>query len=358
MSTRLNQPIKLGQVVAALGGELHGDPQVIIDHLASIEHADHGSLTFVSGAQYKPLLEKTKASAVILRSDFASLYKGNAIIAPDPYLYYAKLTQWWQKLQSPKGEPYVSDSATIHPSASVDPSATIEAGAVIAERAVIQAHVFIGAQSYIGADAQVGQGSYIAPQVSIMHGCIVGKRAFIYSGAVIGADGFGYARNGAQWQKIAQFGTVIIGDEVEIGANTTIDRGAIDNTVIGNGVKLDNLIQIGHNVHIGDHTAMASCVGISGSTHIGKRCIIGGAVGVAGHIEIVDDVIVMAATNVTKSIMKAGCYSGIIPFDEAVAWRKNSAMLRHLTQMRDRVRELEKQVSYLTSKLQDGKSHD
>lgn len=358
MSTRLNQAIHLEQVVNALGGELRGDALTSIDHLASIEHAGQGSITFVAGAQYKSLLEKTKASAVILRSDLAAAYEGNAIVTADPYLYYAKLTQWWQQKLFPKKDPYISSAATVHPSAFVDSSAIVEAGAVIAEGAVIQAEAFIGAQSYIGAHAQIGQNSYIAPQVSIMHRCHIGKRAFIYSGAVIGADGFGYAKDAERWQKIAQLGTVVIGDDVEIGANTTVDRGAIDDTIIGNGVKLDNLIQIGHNVHIGDHTAMASCVGISGSTHIGKRCIIGGAVGVAGHIEIVDDVIVMAATNVTKSITKAGCYSGIIPFDEAVAWRKNSAMLRHLSPMRDRVRELEKQVSYLTSILQNGKSHD
>lgn len=356
----LDQPITLEKVVGVLGGTLHGNPQTQIDHLASIEHAGPGSLTFITNPQYTALLGTTQASAVILRSEYLAGYQGNAIVTADPYLYYAKLTQWWKKQQQAESStaPCIDRSAVIHHDAQVSPLATVEAGAVIAEHAVVEDGVFIGAQSYIGANVHIGQDSYIAPQARILHDCRIGKRAFIYSGAVIGSDGFGYAKNGAAWEKIAQFGAVVIGDDVEIGANTCIDRGAIDDTVIENGVKLDNLIQIGHNVHIGEHTAMASCVGVSGSTKIGKRCVIAGAVGVAGHIHIADDVVVMGATNVTKSITKAGCYSGIIPFDEATVWRKNSVLLKNLSGMRDRVRELEKQVSHLTSIIKDGKSHD
>lgn len=359
----LNQPITLKEVVDAMGGTLHGDPLASIDHLASIEHAQQCSLTFIANPKYVAMLERTLASVVILRAEYLGAYKESAkkgaIVTADPYLYYAKLTQWWKTLLQAKPKPYIDASATVHPDAQVSSSVTIEAGAVIAQGAVLDAGVFIGAQSYIGENVHIGENSHIGPQVSILHDCQLGKHARIFSGAVIGADGFGHARNSdGSWERIEQFGAVIIGDDVEVGANTCIDRGAIDDTIIADGVKLDNLNQIGHNVHIGDHTIIASRAGISGSTLIGKRCTLAGDVKTAGHIEIADDVVILGATNVSKSITKTGYYSGIIPFDEASAWRKNAVLLKNLSGMRDRIRELEKQVSYLTSTHKDGKSHD
>ena len=355
----LEKPITLGEVIGALGGVLHGDPQTQIDHLASIEHAEQGSLTFIANPQFSSVLETTQASAVILRTEYIGNYKGNMIVVPDPYLYYAKLTQWWKKALQEAPVPGIDPAAVVHPSAQVSSLATIQPCAVIAKNAVIEDGAFVGAQSYIGENVHIGQDSYIAPNVSVLHDCHIGKRVFIYSGAVIGADGFGHARNnGVSWEKINQFGAVIIGDDVEIGANTCIDRGAIGDTIIDNGVKLDNLIQIGHNVHIGEHTAMASCTGISGSTYIGKRCTIAGSVKMAGHLEIADDVVILGATNVSKSITKTGYYSGVVPFDEASAWRKNTVLIKKLSNMRDQIRELEKQVSHLTSIIKDGKSYD
>lgn len=351
---RLIQPVYLGVIVDALGGELRGDPETELFIIASLEKAPAGSITFLANTKYSTLLAATQASAVILPETHKRDYVGNAVFTKDPYLYFARLTQWWKKqlqLQySNQSLGNISSAAHIHPTAHVASSAIINAGAVIEANARVGERTVIGAQSFIGNNAVVGDDCRIAPQASILHDCQLGDRCVINSGAVIGGDGFGFAPTNEgerRWIKIEQLGAVVIGNDVEIGSNTCIDRGAIDDTVIGDGVKLDNVIQIGHNAHIGDDSLMASCVGISGSSHIGKRCIIGGAVGMAGHLEVVDDVTIMAATNVTKSITRPGVYSGIIPFGEAGAWRKNAALLKHLSSMRDRIRELEKIVSQL-----------
>lgn len=353
----LVKPVEVAELVAALGGELRGDPHTSLNRLASFKHADVGSISFITGDAYKAALAESKASVVIMPPAYAECFRGTAILTDNPYLYYARLTQWWKKrMQEDCLTSRIAASAVIHPSAEVSDTAIVGEGAVIDAYARISDQVYIGANVFIGAHSSVGADSFIAAQVTILHGCHIGKRTILNSGVVIGGDGLGFAKDGAHWVKIEQLGGVRIGDDVEIGANTCVDRGAIDDTVIGNGVKLDNLIQIAHNVHVGDDTIMASCVGISGSTHVGKRCVIGGAVGMAGHLEITDDVVVMAATNVTKSITKSGVYSGIIPFDEANAWRKNAAMLRHLDHMRERIRELEKQVAHFTTTDLNGKT--
>ena len=351
----LKQAVQLGAIVEALGGELKGAPQTEIFIIASLEKATSGSITFLANMKYSAALESTQASAVILPQAYAGKYEGNAIFTEDPYLYFAQLTQWWKKQADLQRTEHlqgsISPAATVHPTAIVSPCAVIGAGAVIEANAQIGARTHVGAQCFIGENVIVGDDCRIAPQVSILHDCRMGHRCIINSGAVIGGDGFGFApapKNERRWVKIEQLGAVTIGNDVEIGSNTCIDRGAIDDTVVCDGVKLDNVIQIGHNVHIGNDSLMASCTGISGSTHVGERCIIGGAVGMAGHIEVADDVTVMAATNVTKSITKSGVYSGIIPFDEAGAWRKNIALLRHLSAMRDRIRELEEKISQLS----------
>ncbi|MGL4667870.1 MAG: UDP-3-O-(3-hydroxymyristoyl)glucosamine N-acyltransferase [Saezia sp.] len=349
------QPVELGAIVDALGGELRGDPKTKISSIASIGNAPAGSITFLANMKFLSALATLEASAIILPASYDGDFRGNGIFTKDPYLYFAKLTQWWKKqvlLQSAnENQRRISPSASIHPSAMVASSAIIGAGAVIEANAKIGERTWISAQAFIGEGVTVGDDCRIAPQVSILYDCKIGHRCIINSGAVIGGDGFGFAPTAEgerRWIKIEQLGAVTLGDDVEIGSNTCIDRGAIDDTIIGDGVKLDNVIQIGHNVHIGNDTLMASCTGISGSTHIGERCIVGGAVGMAGHLQIADDVTVMAATNVTKSITKQGIYSGIIPFDEASVWRKNIALLRHLSSMRDRIRELEEKVSQLT----------
>lgn len=352
----LDTPISISLIAEALGGELRAQGDVQVDRIASLENATSGSISFITSGKYSKLLASTTASVVIMSSDYMDQYSGNAIITPDPYLYFARLTQWWKKyLQSllPASTQKIHPTACVHSTAQIASTATIQAGAVIEAHACIGAYTNIGAQTYIGEGVVIGSHGRIAPHVTILNDCHIGDRVVINSGTVIGGDGFGFAPEGKHWVKIEQLGAVRIGDDVEIGVNTCIDRGALEDTVIGNGVKLDNLIQIAHNVHVGDDTVMASLVGISGSTRIGKNCVLAGAVHTAGHLEIVDNVLVLGATNVTKSITEAGSYSGTIPFDEANAWRKSAVLIKHLSAMRDRIRELEKQVSSLTTIQKD-----
>ena len=267
--------------------------------------------------------------------------RGVCIVTPDPYLYYARLSQWWRARHP------VNSGAGHHPTAAVDPSAVIHEGVVIGPFACIEAGAevahgaLIGAFSFVGAGARVGADSVLHPRVTIQHGCQVGARAVLHSGVVIGADGFGFAPHQGRWVKIEQLGNVRLGDDCEIGANTCIDRGALGDTVLGDGVKLDNLIQIGHNVRIGDHTAMAGCAGVAGSAVIGSRCTVGGGAVVLGHLTLADDVHISAASVVTKSVLKSGNYSGVFPLDSNASWEKNAATLKQLHQLRERLRSLE-----------------
>jgi UDP-3-O-[3-hydroxymyristoyl] glucosamine N-acyltransferase len=270
--------------------------------------------------------------------------RGAAIITPDPYLYFAKLTQWWAARVRPAVSPGAHVTAVIAPSASIDESVHIGPGVVIEEGAEIGAGASIGAQCFIGRNVKIGAGSRLAPRVTVMFDCSIGERCIVHSGVVIGADGFGFAPVAGQWEKIEQLGAVRIGNDVEIGANTCIDRGALGDTVLEDGVKLDNLIQIGHNVRIGAYTAMAGNVGVAGSAIIGSRCQIGGAANILGHLTLADDVHVSVATVVTRSIHQPGLYSGSFPFDDNSSWEKNAATLRQLHTLRDRVRALEKQT--------------
>lgn len=342
----LRHPVRIGEIVTALGGTLQGSPDVPVDHIAALEHATAGSLTFLADPRYAPLLATTEAACVIVPPKAADQCKGAQIVTDAPYLYYAHVTQWWRKhLEANSDEARIDSLARVHPDAHVAASARIAAGAVIDSGASVGERTIIGAGSYVGRNARVGSDCRIAPNVSVMHECTVGDRAIFHSGVVIGGDGFGFAPDHGRWVKIEQLGAVTVGNDVEIGANTCVDRGAIDDTVIEDGVKLDNLIQVAHNVHIGEGTAIASCTGISGSTHIGRRCQIAGGVGIAGHISIADDVVVLGATSVTHAITKPGVYSGTVPFEEAAAWRKNAAVIRHLADLRRRLREIEQQIS-------------
>ena len=337
----------LREIAAQLGGELIGDPELRIDRVGPLEGATPSTISFLSNPRYQSQLTASQAGCVIVGPAMrdAAVARGAALVAADPYLCFAKLTQWWAmrtRLAAPSGihpSAVVDPSARVAPSASVGPLVVIEAHAQVAEAAVIGAH------SFIGAGASVGQGTRFAAHVSFHAGCHIGARGIVHSGVVIGADGFGFAPTEGRWEKIEQLGGVHIGDDVEIGANTCIDRGALEDTVIEDGVKLDNQIQIGHNVRIGAHTAMAGCSAVAGSTVIGKHCTIAGAACILGHLTLVDGVNISAVSVVTHSILKPGHYSGFFPIDDNASWEKNAATLRNLYALRERVRALEKKIS-------------
>ena len=336
--------VRLGEIVAALGGELRGDPAQAIVRIAPLETAGGDAITFVAQARLRPQLEASGAAAIVVAPSLvAAAPTGRSlVVTDDPYLYFARLTQWWAKRLRPAAPAGVHPSAAIAPdavvaaSASIGPMVVIEAGAVIGERVQLGAHCVVSAGSRIGAD------SLLHPRVTIAAGCSVGERCVFQSGAVIGADGFGIAPTQGRWERIEQLGGVRIGNDVDIGANTCVDRGALEDTVLEDGVKLDNQIQIGHNCHIGAHTVMAACVGIAGSTKVGRNVMIGGAAMIQGHIEIADGVTVSASTMVMHSLRKKGVYTAIFPVDEHASWEKNAVTLRNLYALRERVRALEK----------------
>jgi len=339
-------PVRLADVVAALGGALHGDGSLPILRLAPLESADAGSLSFLANPRYAARMAASAAACVVVapaQQDLA-LARGAAIVTPDPYLYFARLTQWWAARTRQAPTAGIHPSAVVEPGAQVHASAAVGALAYVGAGACIGAGAVIGTHGHIGAGAVVGDGTRLAPRVTLGDACVVGARGILHSGVVIGADGFGFAPSQGTWVKIEQLGAVRIGDDVEIGANTCIDRGALDDTVLDDGVKLDNLIQVGHNVHIGAHSAMAGCVGIAGSAKIGRHCTAGGGAIILGHLELVDHVHITAATVVTRSILKPGQYSGLFPFDDNASWEKNAATLRQLHTLRDRIRALEKKT--------------
>lgn len=293
--------------------------------LAPLAHATADDLSFLSSAKLSTQLKTTKAGAVLVRQEHALLCPAHtvAVVVKDPYLAYAKVSQWWSAQRGDRPQPGIHPLAYIAATAKVSPTAVIGAFAYVGERAVIEA------------------GTWLHPRATVLDDCKVGRNCHLHSGCVIGSDGFGFAKDGQAWIKIEQLGAVVIGDDVEIGANTTVDRGALSDTRIGNGVKLDNQIQIAHNVVIGEHTAIAACVGIAGSTEIGARCTIGGAAGIIGHLKITDDVHISAFSLVQSSIAKPGQYTGVFPLDEHSSWEKNAASLRQLAKLRDRLRILE-----------------
>lgn len=327
--------VTLAQIVEDLGGELIGAPHTQIMAIASLERATPSDVSFLNSVKYANLFAASHAGCVIAKqSDWEAArdkgYSGAAILTLDPYLYYARLTQWWKRRT--QTEPVVSP---IHTSA------------VIGRNVQLGAGVRIGALCVIEAGAVIGARTMIASRVTIGADCKIGEDCFLQSGVVIGADGFGFAPNKAtgEWVKIEQLGAVRIGNNVEIGANTCIDRGALEDTIIEDGVKLDNLIQIGHNVHIGKNTAMAGCVGVAGSAKIGAHCTVGGGAIVLGHLSIADHVHISAASVVTRSIHKPGNYTGIFPLDDNQAWEKNAVTLKQLHSLRERIRQLEQSLN-------------
>jgi UDP-3-O-[3-hydroxymyristoyl] glucosamine N-acyltransferase len=337
--------VRLGEIVAALGGELQGDPGILITRIAPLESADAQAITFLAQPKLRNLLESTRAGAVILGAALAPAAPAGCqrVVTDDPYLYFARLTQWWAARARPRPAAGIHPSAVIEPGAQVAASATIGPQAVIGAGAVVGERVRVGAHCVVGERVRIGDDTLLHPRVTIGAGCTLGARCVVQSGAVIGADGFGIAptRDG-HWERIEQLGAVRIGDDVDIGANTCIDRGALDDTVLEDGVKLDNQIQIAHNCHIGANTVMAACVGIAGSTRIGRNVMIGGAAMIQGHIEIADGVTVSASTMVMHSLRKKGVYTAIFPIDDHASWEKNAVTLRNLYALRERVRALEK----------------
>jgi len=337
----------LGQLAETLGATLKGPETLQITGLATLQEAGPGQLSFLANPQYRKFLDNSQAAAVLLKAADAESFTGNALIVADPYLAYARISHLFDP--KPKAVAGIHPSAVVAEDAQVDASASIGPFAVIESGARIGANVSIGAHCVIGARCVVGEGGWLAPRVTLYHDVTIGKRVVIQSGAVIGGEGFGFANEKGVWRKIAQIGGVTIGDDVEIGVNTAVDRGALSDTRIADGVKLDNQIQIAHNVQIGEHTAMAACVGISGSTRIGKHCTIAGGVGMVGHIDVCDNVFVSGMTMVTRSITEPGAYSSGTAMQPLADWRKSAARIRQLDDMSKRLQQLEKRVDTVTS---------
>jgi UDP-3-O-[3-hydroxymyristoyl] glucosamine N-acyltransferase len=321
--------LQLGAIVDALGGELRGDATLSIERLSPLQNAQPDALSFLSHPKYQQELAASKAGCVIVSPAMseAAAARGACIVTPDPYLYFARLTQLWKASHARSEAERIHPSAVVHPEAQVDPTARI------------------GALCVIERGARIGAGTVLKSRVTVSEDCTIGERCLLHPGVVIGADGFGLAPSKEGWVKIEQLGAVRIGNDVEIGANTCIDRGALDDTVLEDGVKLDNLIQIGHNVRVGRNTAMAGCVGVAGSATIGANCTFGGGAIVLGHLSVADNVHVSAATVVTRSIRKAGQYTGMFPIDDNATWEKNAATLKQLHSLRERLKALEKAPS-------------
>lgn len=336
------EKFRLAQIVERFGGELLGNPRTLISQVATLEGAAPGQISFIAQGRYRKLLAGTRAAAVILGKADSGLTALPRIVCDDPYLYFAKVSALFNPPQAAK--PGVHRTAVVERGTRIPASASIGAGAYVGRKVKLGRGVVIGPGCHIGDGVELGAASRLHAHVVIYAGCRLGERALVHSGAVIGADGFGLAQEHGAWRKIPQVGRVLIGDDVEIGANTCIDRGALDDTVIEDGVKLDNLIQIGHNVRIGAHTAIAGCSGIAGSTRIGEHCMIGGGVGILGHLDIADRVTIHATALVTKSIRQAGTYGGY-PAEDSRSWARHVAALRHLDALRERVRHIEQQLS-------------
>lgn len=326
-----NLQYSLQYLAEFLGVELHGDKNCVISSIAPLDKAQTGQITFLKNPHYKKFLATTNASAIILKPEFVELTKTNILIADNPYAAYAKISALFDN--SPKHIATIHDSAIIGKNCEIDKSAYIGANCVIGDDVIIGKNAVIHAGCCIDNNSSIGENTILYFNATIYHHIKIGKRNVIHSGVVIGADGFGFAMDKGVNYKIHQLGNVIIGDDVEIGANTTIDRGALDDTIIGNNVKIDNQVQIAHNVYIGDHTVISGCTGIAGSTKIGKYCMIGGGVGISGHIEIADKTIITARSAIDKTITKAGIYASGIPAMPHRLWWKNLARLSQLDEI-------------------------
>jgi len=330
----------LSELADILEAEVYGDPDVVITGLAALPDATDGDISFLSNSGYQALLQTSKASAVIVTARDADLVTCSAVIVDDPYLAYARISQQFDN--RPKPSKTVHESAVVDATARLGKNVSIAANAVVGRNVVIGDNTEIGAGSFIGDNTIIGQKGILSANVTVFHGVSIGDRVRILSGTVIGGDGFGYAPVQGTWERIAQIGGVLIGNDVSIGANTCIDRGALGDTIIEDNVILDNLIQIAHNVRIGSGTAMAGCAGIAGSTHVGRNCMLAGGVGLAGHLKIADGVQVMGMTLVTNSIDEAGVYASGMPHLPVKQWRRNATRFKQLDALAKRLQKLEK----------------
>jgi UDP-3-O-[3-hydroxymyristoyl] glucosamine N-acyltransferase len=347
---------RLGDLVERFGGQLVGDPNLEVSGIAPLDSADASHISFLSNSKFRALAAQSGAAALILApmddTTVAATYEGARIVTTNPYAYFARVAQYFASLDEIAPVAGVHPSATVDASARIDPSAHVGPHVTIEADAVIGAGVVIDHGCFVGRGAEIGEDTHLFANVTFHARCSIGKRGILHSGAVIGTDGFGFARENGLYIKIPQTGRVLLGDDVDVGANTTIDRGAMDDTVIEDGVKLDNQIQIGHNCHIGANTAMAGCVGVAGSAKIGKNCTFGGAAMVLGHLEIADNVHISSGTMVSRSVLEPGQYTGFYPLAKNAEWEKSAAIVRNLSSMRDKIRTLEKQIKLLTEQTE------
>lgn len=345
--------LQLADVVASLAGSAHGElvgnPDLVVHRLSTLETAGPHDLTFLSHPRYLGQLAGSTAGCVVVAPSAreAAIARGACIVTDDPYYYFALVTQLWKQHHFAAPAPHIHRSACIEPGATLARGVSVGAFACIGADAVIGEGARIAEHCVIGRNAAVGAGSRLSARVTVGDACQIGERCIIHSGVVIGADGFGFAPHAGRWVKIEQLGAVRIGNDVEIGANTCIDRGALEDTVIEDGVKLDNLVQIGHNVRVGKHSAMAGCAGVAGSATIGAHCTLGGGAIVLGHLRLANEVHVSAASIVTRSLLKPGHYTGLFPIDDNAAWEKNAATLKQLHGLRERLKQTEKSLRQL-----------
>lgn len=343
--------LSLKQIVDELGGELSSNGELVISHVGSLAMAQAGAISFFNDTKYTEQLIQTKASAVVLKPEHAVLTGLPVILTDNPYAYFAKASQLLNPPQP--AEQAVHISAVIDPTVTVPETASIGAHAVVADNVTLGDDIMIGAGCIVERGVSIGSGTVLEANVTVKHDSKIGKHCHIFSGAVIGNDGFGYAetrdnQDKMYWEKIPQVGRAILEDYVDIGSNTTVDRGAIDDTVIEEGVKIDNLVQIAHNCRIGAHSVIAGCVGIAGSAIIGKHCKIGGAAMVLGHLDVADGVTISPGSMITKSIEKSDTYTALMPFQAHADWLKTAANIRHLNQLSDKIKALEASVEKLS----------
>jgi len=337
----------LNEIASVLGGVVVGDGNVLISRASSLANAQAGSISFVSDSKYEKVLGTSEASAFILKQTLAGLTQQPKIIVDNPYAYFAKVSTFLNPPLAVKAG--IASSAVVDPDAKIHASCSVAPLVVIGKNVVLGECVSIGAGCVIEDDVVIGANRGLEPNVTIKHHCTIGENCHIFSGAVIGSDGFGYAQEEGQWLKIPQVGRVVIHANVDVGANTTIDRGALDDTIIEEGVKLDNLIQIGHNCIIGAHTVIAGCVGIAGSARIGKYCRIGGAAMVLGHLEIADHVTISPGSMITRSLTSSDTYTALMPFQKHKEWLNTAAKIRHLDEYAGKIKSLEQEIALLKS---------
>ncbi|UCV17661.1 UDP-3-O-(3-hydroxymyristoyl)glucosamine N-acyltransferase [Ferribacterium limneticum] len=330
----------LADIAAQLGGDVLGDPQTRVSRVAPLVSAAEGEITFLANPKFRSQLATSKASAVILRPDAADEFVGARIVTGNPYAYYARVTA----LLNPQSVGFIGIHASAVLESAVPASVVIGPNVVIGRGVTLGENVAIHAGCVIGDGVSIGDGSVLYPNVVVYYGCRIGYGCILHSGAVIGADGFGFAPDGQSWVKIPQIGGVVVGNDVEIGANTTVDRGALEDTVVGDGCKIDNLVHVGHNCRIGANSVLAGCTGVAGSTVFGEHCIVGGAGMISGHLNIVGDTTISGGSTVMKSIMKPGVYTSVQPLDTHEDWLRNASHIRRLAKLADRVAELEKKL--------------